>query len=177
MGSAALKLHFTLSVIGAESTMSSSTSPWTESDRDTFDAYCELENSFNLVEPHADVDGSDVVALAHKVQHLNASLPFREGERLWLIEAERQVSRDGFDFPTGLLTAEATVTSAGRHHVVQGHDLLRRWAAWRRETDEFAEQRTVQEAREHAQNIARQVLTSRDYDDELASLQRRQRPI
>jgi hypothetical protein len=98
MGSAALKLHFTLSVIGAESTMSSSTSPWTESDRDTFDAYCELENSFNLVEPHADVDGSDVVALAHKVQHLNASLPFREGERLWLIEAERQVSRDGFDF-------------------------------------------------------------------------------
>lgn len=77
-----------------------------------------------------------------------AALPFTVEERTWFLDpdgttAERADKRN----------QEATIISAGVHKVVSGRELVRRWLAWRRETDEFEGQGTLDIAREALRSL------------------------
>lgn len=104
-----------------------------------------LDSDMRCIDPHFDPSGGGT-GLTHEAwQPLTASLPFREGERYWLMGLLRKHRRQNLEawgeIPDNLLvTAEATVVSAGVHHTVQGRDLVRRWASWRREAHEYTDQ-------------------------------------
>jgi hypothetical protein len=85
---------------------------------------------------------------------LHTALPFSEAERGWLIQLFRQLHVPSIEALPGMIeTQEAQIISAGVKRVVTGRDLMRRWTAWRRETDEFVGQGSLDQAREALQSM------------------------
>jgi hypothetical protein len=85
------------------------------------------------------------------------ALPFSSAERRWLT---RQCARIE-EYPVAeevLRDMQAELVIGGLRRVIQGGDLVRRWWAWRRQTDEYAHQGTVTIAREGLEAIARRFL-------------------
>lgn len=118
---------------------------WDKIDQQGFYFLYALQGDMNCIDPHYD----ETISTGELFDHwhdLTPALPFSEAERYWMVEAQRRHQRAhkqrGPDFPLSesIVTEEAVVLSAGLRQVLRGHDLARRWAAWRRETDEFAGQ-------------------------------------
>jgi hypothetical protein len=70
------------------------------------------------------------------------ALPFAEAERQWLTDSyhAKQWGRPDHhwqDTPKLIGRMESEIVSAGLRQVVEGKALMRRWWAWRRQTDEF----------------------------------------
>ena len=74
------------------------------------------------------------------------SLPFSEAERHWFFDSYERLY--GVGLLDKLRQQEETIVSDGLPRAVSGRDLLRRWSSWRRQTDEFRGQNTVDIARE-----------------------------
>jgi hypothetical protein len=119
---------------------------WDDDDRRAFDRYGEFETDLALIEPHQTVSADARLKLARNVRRLNAALPFTEGERHWLLTAWSYMTLQGIEVADGIVAARTSVVSAGRRQPLRGDELVRRWAAWRRERDEFKDQRTLSEA-------------------------------
>jgi hypothetical protein len=117
---------------------------WDETDRRGFDYLYALHGDMDCIDPSWEMNGPGTGELTEPWHHLTAALPFSEGERYWMIDAQhkhRRRHRDpGVPLPKSLITVETTVMSGGLRQAVRGRDLVRRWAAWRREADEFAGQ-------------------------------------
>jgi hypothetical protein len=76
----------------------------------------------------------------------HVALPFEEAERAYLIE---NIAFDG-KRPTetdDMLRHEARIVSRGIHKIIVGHELIRRWLAWRQQIDEYSGQGTLDQAR------------------------------
>jgi hypothetical protein len=85
------------------------------------------------------------------------ALPFSEGERRWL----SQVCNDTPEVPVAeemFRLEEAEVITAGVRRTVKGGDLTRRWWSWRRQTDEFIGQGSLDAARLGLDSIAKLFL-------------------
>lgn len=142
---------------------------WDKGDRRAFNSFQELDTGIKFIEPAREVDGSDLGDLHRTFGRLHAALPFTEPERAWLWGA------NGRDAPEGLVGEAAEIMAGGVLRVVQGRDLVRRWWAWRRETDEFAGQGSLDEARQTLGMLAETLVTEpnwpREYPDIRARLQ------
>ncbi len=111
-----------------------------------------LQGWFNIEEKTAPAQAEPTINI-DQVDHMNellfqyhAALPFDEVEREWLHKTYAEAWGPN---SIGIVRRqEAAVVSGGLHRVVYGRDLMRRWWAWRRETDEFQGQGTVDLARE-----------------------------
>jgi hypothetical protein len=98
--------------------------------------------------PHAraELDVSDAAVLSNLLHSFHTALPYSQAEWHWLHEAY-------YDLPVGpgrwniIRRQEIQLVSSGLRQVVYGRDLLRRWWAWRRQTDEFQGQGTLDIAR------------------------------
>lgn len=149
---------------------------WSENDRLAFGNLVELETGIKFIEPAPDplVDGGDVARLHRALARFHASLPLSEAERHWLCDpliGDRQFKRSwDIHHPETLLGVAEEVTSAGIRQVIQGHEVVRRLAAWRRETDEFAHQGTLDEAREALGTIATTLVIDANWPREHADL-------
>jgi hypothetical protein len=88
------------------------------------------------------------------------ALPFDETERAWLYDAYEAAW--GPKCIQRIRAQEARVMSAGLRRVVVGRDLMRRWWAWRRETDEYAGQGGLDAAREGLRAIVEAVAPDLD---------------
>lgn len=136
---------------------------WTEGDQDAFGVYCDFRavlGDLNTAE--------GVYELLETVDRFHAALPFSEGERRWLIDTKRTISRA--ERTEVLVGMEAIITSNGLRQVVRGGELVRRWSAFRHSTDEFARLGTVEEARHHARDIALRIQPHMPFpDDETTS--------
>ncbi len=77
-----------------------------------------------------------------------AALPFTMEERTWFLDPEDTTAERA-----DKENQEATIISAGVHKVISGRELVRRWLAWRRETDEFEGQGTLDIAREALRSL------------------------
>jgi hypothetical protein len=77
----------------------------------------------------------------------HTALPFSEGERVWVVEKVRGVDRvdETLDY---VVVQEGEIVASGLRTRVSGRELMRRWIAWRHETDEYAGQGTLDVARE-----------------------------
>jgi len=51
------------------------------------------------------------------------------------------------EIPAAIRKQRFEVFSGGMHRVVKGRDLMRRWWSWRRETDEFEGQGSLEQAK------------------------------
>jgi hypothetical protein len=129
------------------------------SDHRAFRIYADFRDTLNYTEPHDDTGET----FWHAVDLFHAALPFSEGERRWFLDAYKsarsvELTKFGMRAQEVIASAETTITSNGLHKVIKGRELIRRWAAWRREIDEFADQGTVEEAQQHAKEISRLVM-------------------
>jgi hypothetical protein len=128
------------------------TPQWDDTDIEAFDNVMELDADMRCIDPGFDIEEGSTGITRKAWQTLTPSLPFSEGERNWLIKALRQPSGHidqptvRARFPHAFLPAEATVISGGTRQAVDGLELVRRWAGWRRETDEFADQGNITRA-------------------------------
>jgi hypothetical protein len=115
---------------------------WDEADWSGFDHLYALQGGMDCIDPSWNVDGLSTGELIRPWQHLTTALPFSEAERFWMIDASREHWRKHRtpDLSNEIVTVETTVMSAGLRQVLRGRDLVRRWASWRREADEFAAQ-------------------------------------
>jgi len=94
---------------------------------------------------------------------LDAALPITGPERSWL--AMRYVA--GLDpsydsVAKDLGGQEAEIVSGGIRRVVRGGDLLKRWIAWRRQTGDYANQGTLDLAREALRGIVEKLVLYED---------------
>lgn len=62
------------------------------------------------------------------------------------------------DIPRFLRPRSPTIVEAGLRRVVKGRDLMRRWWAWRRDLDEFADQGGLDQARAALVNLAGELI-------------------
>lgn len=81
------------------------------------------------------------------------ALPYNEAERQWLTQVDSASERTPDDLSRLIEGCEDRIMMAGVQQVVSGRDLMRRWTAWRRETDEFAGQGSLDKAREALQSV------------------------
>jgi hypothetical protein len=129
------------------------------SDYGAFRIYTDFRYTLDYIEPH-DETGEE---LWRAVDLFHAALPFSEGERRWFLDTYKaarsvELTKLGVRAQEVVAGTETTITSNGLHQVIKGRELMRRWAAWRRETAEFAGQGTVEEAQQHAKEISRLVM-------------------
>lgn len=174
VGRFALYLSQVLRSTTAETAIGPDGSPgWDKHDRKAFDYYDDFQSGIAFIETAVDFDpvpdgvpagvsGDDLGDLYRKFHRFHAALPFSEGERYWLLAADRRFSKQDTDLVAGLLASHTTIVSAGIRQPLHGRDLVRRWAAWRRETDEFAGQGSLDEAHTVLRSIAAQLLPEQE---------------
>lgn len=125
---------------------------WTKADGEAIADTQQADSLARLVVPPKTVPDMVRVDFMELMVEFRTALPFTEAERAWLL--------DGNGFPTTRFTvwdgpwqeiarqSEAEVMSAGIRRVIHGRDLLQRWWSWRRETGEYEEQGSLEQARE-----------------------------
>jgi hypothetical protein len=87
-----------------------------------------------------DVDAAEKIDAV--VGHYRAALPFDEPEGRWLLQTYDEVW--GTDSIARIRShPPVEIVAGGLRRVIAGRDLLRRWWAWRRQTDEFRGQGTL----------------------------------
>jgi hypothetical protein len=133
---------------------------WTDGSTSRKKTYIALGGPSVAREQFAEVE--DVLFRYH------TALPFDEAEREWLWQA--------YDAAWGpnsisiIRRREARVMSAGLRRVILGRDLMRRWWAWRRETDEYAGQGSLDAARESLRELIETVSPSLDLPEPYLTL-------
>ena len=132
---------------------------WAESDDKAFESYSTFTNSLRYVV----VPNDDTRELGDTVDRFHATVPFSQGERRWFHDVYGEATKlecdaPGFSLPEILAGVEATIISNGLHQMVRGRELMRRWAAWRRQTDEFADQGTLSQAQRYVNKIENLVM-------------------
>jgi hypothetical protein len=136
--------------------------PWLEDDLQAFEDWTELENwAEHLTGPvERGQRGSAQNAEFHDLWHkFHTALPYNEAERAWVREAFRDpMVTTPEDMPRQIGYREERILMSGLRQVVSGRDLMRRWIAWRRETDEFKDQGTLDVARGALQGLV-ELLT------------------
>lgn len=174
VGSFAWQLREILGLPTGEMPFASDEQPrWDRVDERAFLCLVDMNAGLPFLDPSESVEGRDVADLFRHFRRFHAALPFAEGERHWLLGAYKTIPRESLpkgmtpreafqlrgisDVVAGLAVTETVIISAGLRTRVIGRDLIRRWAAWRREADEFAGQGSLLEARNMLQLIGHEL--------------------
>lgn len=143
---------------------------WSQDDFRVFENLTELENGIHFIEPQEDVDGGEIGDLHRTFGRFHTALPLSEAERHWLFDpldiGKGRKRPWSVHNPETLIGVTEEVTSGGIKQVMQGREVVRRLVAWRRETDEFAHQGTLDEAREALGEIALTLVTEANWPGE-----------
>lgn len=123
---------------------------WVQSDRYALYGWysLEIETLDALAEPT--LDRSQVGDILGLLSDLHVALPFDEAEGSWLLNAYGEA----FDHDQRPIVSRIRcrqpeeIVSSGLRRVIDGRNLLRRWWAWRRDTDEYAGQGAVDLSRD-----------------------------
>jgi hypothetical protein len=149
---------------------------WGAEDRFTFTNLGELEFGSRFIDPEPGIDGGKIGDLHRALHRFHTALPLSEAERYWLFDPlhKDQEGQPDIGEPETLIGTTAEVVSGGLRQVIEGREVLRRMAAWRRETDEFTGQGTLNEAREALGEIALMLVMEanwpREHEDLRAKL-------
>jgi hypothetical protein len=132
---------------------------WSKSDRSAFDSLRYLDTGVPLIAHDSEeVVGSDLAELHRTFARLRTALPFSEAEREWLASDRNMSLRKRGQEPEIYLGFTEEIMSGGIVRVLQGRDLVRRWWAWRRETEEFTDQASLHEARLALSSLAEVLI-------------------
>jgi hypothetical protein len=113
---------------------------WNRNDRGEFGALMDLETSLPMLERDDAVQGRDVHELFPNLRGFHDMLPFSDDERRWLVAGDRDLYGlwDTPSDPEEGVLVDVGIIATGERDGMAGGDMVRRWAAWRREVDEFA---------------------------------------
>ncbi|HTB49078.1 MAG TPA: hypothetical protein VK712_03280 [Verrucomicrobiae bacterium] len=121
---------------------------WVQSDRLALIGWqnLEAETLDALAEPG--LNRSQVGDILGLLSDFHVAVPFDEAEGTWLLNVCGEALEKGENLSFVRNRRPEEIVSAGLRRVIDGRDLLRRWWAWRRDTDEFRGQGTVDMCRE-----------------------------
>jgi hypothetical protein len=140
VGETAFFLFMNLEAAGHKMPFAPDETPrWDSADYEAFEHLDSYDSGIALMQLGSEIPTDDLQTLFRNFRHLGAALPFSEGERHWLFEANRSLRPLGIDLVEGIIAADTHVISGGLRQVLRGRELVRRWAAWRRQADEFGE--------------------------------------
>jgi len=126
-----------------------STQEWTQwlpSDTCALQGWFNIEEKADIAFSADDVSKKNAAQVDDLLFRYRVALPYDEAERHWLYDAYGAAW--GPDSIQIIRNQEARVMSSGLQRVLLGRDLVRRWWAWRRETDEYSGQGSAAAARE-----------------------------
>ncbi|MHB8242653.1 MAG: hypothetical protein ACYDHN_11750 [Solirubrobacteraceae bacterium] len=125
-----------------------------KSDYRALEDWLEIEEAVPLIDVTLDVEGSERRMVHNALFEFNTALPFSEAERGWLNRMYRHLARQSAkEMPQAIECYEDQVMASGVRQVVSGRDLMRRWVAWRRQTDEYEGQGSLDQAVEALRSI------------------------
>ena len=112
--------------------------------------WLEFDSAIPLMAMPFEMTGDFSKRLHDTILAVRTALPFNEAERAWLYDG----TRSGHDpslpkqVPERFEHMEGTIMVDGVRRPVSGHELMSRWLAWRRQTDEYEGQGSLDQARE-----------------------------
>jgi hypothetical protein len=135
---------------------------WVTSDKLAFHGWYSLEVDLldALAEPG--LDRTQVYDILNQVTDFRQTLPFDNGEASWLFNAYAPIFFRGDAISVIRQRKPEEIVSCGLRRVVDGRELLRRWWAWRRETDEYRGQGTIDLARAALRALAAKLSPDLD---------------
>ncbi|HSZ05437.1 MAG TPA: hypothetical protein VK778_09585 [Solirubrobacteraceae bacterium] len=128
-----------------------------------------------LHEPLVALDGSyqRLEDYARQWRRFQAALPLSEPEFEWFMSIPNLKSTDTIaELEQKIGYQVATIVAGGIHRVVSGRELLGRWVSWRRETGEFADQGTLDIARDSLAELVEIVVPGTPLLESYAALRR-----
>jgi hypothetical protein len=100
----------------------------------------------------------EMEAFTTRLVAFRLALPLTEAERHWLHRVKGAIDPHSHWFESQIGDADDEVISAGLRTTIDGRDVLRRWRAWRREGEEYANQGTLDLAREALRGVVQLLL-------------------
>jgi hypothetical protein len=131
---------------------------WEETDEDALACWWELDTGFELVPIPFELTGGASSDLARAILAVHVAFPFNEAERNWLHNVPHGPKK-GLSYGEVYEHATGEIMVAGIRQSVSGHELMSRWLAWRRQTDEYAEQGSLDAAHEALTGLRAVLLT------------------
>jgi hypothetical protein len=131
---------------------------WDDDDRQAFADLMDFEASVQGLED--EIQG-DFDSTFPNVSRFHAALPFSDEDRRWIVDERNMVwelESEDLARIEGSFPFEARIITLGLRQGVDRTDLVRRWAAWRRDADEFADQGKLEIACEALALIGRELL-------------------
>jgi hypothetical protein len=114
-------------------------------DRNNLNMWTEIVTDLPMIDVPA-ARHAEKTALHSWVTIFHTSMPFTEAERDWLTNVAMKDTDVAKEVPTVIAHKTDEIMSAGVLQPVNGRELMRRWAAWRRGTDEFVGQGSLEMA-------------------------------
>src|ERR1700691_4830783 len=121
---------------------------WHDADYDALAALVVFDWLVPHIRATSEVSAEEMAGFDLKLVAFHAALPFTETERNWLVKPFGAVDPTFEGISEQIGEREEEIVTSGVRQVVEGRDLLRRWLAWRRETNQYAGQGTLDLARE-----------------------------
>jgi len=114
---------------------------WTASDLRSLQGWFNVEEKADPAHAALEAGSKSAYRLAELLDKYRVALPFSEAERHWLLAAYDQAW--GPESIATIRAQTAEVVSAGVRARIVGAQLIRRWASWRRQADEYQDRGTV----------------------------------
>jgi hypothetical protein len=147
IGDAAVDLRDRIAASGEQNALPSHPPIWDEADEMALSFFLDLEARL----PSFDRElGEPAATRFPELARFHTAVPFTDAERDWLVAKSRAVwevePKDMLAIHNGTLSMEQKITELGAQQGIAGTDMVRRWAAWRRNVDEFRENSTREDA-------------------------------
>jgi hypothetical protein len=105
-----------------------------------------------------EVDIEEMTEFTQNLAGFGAALPLTAPERNWLVQRFNALDPYFDSVAKTLGGCEDEIVSGGIRRVVRGDELLKRWIAWRRQTGDYANQGTLDLAREALRGVVEKLV-------------------
>lgn len=144
---------------------------WHDADSDALSALGEFEFLLPHIRATDEVSLEEMIDFDTKIAALHLALPFTEAERNLLVRTNRGLIEVQYrHLVEQFASASGEVIHAGKRSLIDGQELLWRWAAWRHQSGEYAGQGTLDIARETLRGIVRLLAPGEPLPDSYRQL-------
>jgi hypothetical protein len=135
---------------------------WLKSDGRAYNTWHSLQEHVPSALAEPDLNADQIELITGLVTNVNVAVPYDEAERSWLYGAYIDAYNEAGAGSIGIIRQRQPeeIVSRGLRQVIDGRDLMRRWWAWRRETDEFSGQGSLDIARGALRSLIETVAPS-----------------
>jgi len=131
---------------------------WYWPEGDALSTLVSMEVSIPMIRATGDVSVEEMEQFQTTVVAYHLALPITAAERSWLLRVERGADPHSHHLLNGIGVVDEEIVANGLRQRLNGRDMLRRWLAWRRETEEFEGAGTLDLARENLRGMIELLL-------------------